>query len=310
MKRISCTGIVVIDALSGPLEHYPVPTICPQVVTTQIRFAPGGGACNTSSALAQMGLPVRIFSKVGDDLNGHFARQVMTNCGVDTRYLRLAPGEQTPFTFVGIHPDGERTFIHTPGTNLTFNVDDLDVSSLLDCEILFYQDCWVLPQLDGAPAAELLASAQQRGILTAIDATWGLGPRRDVLELMLPHCDYLLLSFADLMQLYPKMSITQLATHLLNLGAKTVILKLGADGAFVAWHGGKEQIPGVPAKVVDTTGAGDCWDAGFLAAIAHGESLCAAVRTGHACAAFGIESIGGATGIPDYASVTARVRNG
>ena len=276
------------------------------MVTAHLRLAPGGGACNTSSALARMGVPVAIFAKVGDDQLGHFAQQALTQCGVDTRHLRLAPDEQTPFTFVGVHPDGERTFIHTPGTNLTFNRDDLELTALLDSDIFLYQDCWVLPQLDGAPAAELLATAQQRGVLTAFDATWGMGPRRDVLEMMAPHCDYLMLSFDDLQHLYPQMPPAPLAAHLRAFGAKTVILKMGKDGALVAWDSGQEQVPGYSATVVDTTGAGDCWDAGFLAALAHGESLHAAVCIGHACAAFGIEAVGGATGVPDYATVMAR----
>ncbi len=308
MKRIACTGIVVVDALSGPLERYPVPRTLPQVVTAQMCLSPGGGACNTSSALARMGVPVAIFAKVGDDQLGRFAAHTLTQCGVDTRHLRLASGEQTPFTFVGIHPDGERTFIHTPGTNLTFSRADLELEALLDSDILLYQDCWVLPQLDGAPGAALLASAQQRGVLTALDATWGLGPRRDVLELMAQYCDYLMLSFDDLQHLYPGMAPAPLATHLLRIGAKTVILKMGKDGAFVAWDTGQEQVSGYPATVVDTTGAGDCWDAGFLAALAHGESLHAAVCSGHACAAFGIEAVGGAAGVPEYARVKARMR--
>jgi sugar/nucleoside kinase (ribokinase family) len=306
MKRITCTGIVVVDALSGPLERYPVPGGIAQVVTEQIRFAPGGGACNTSTALARMGLPVRIFAKVGDDANGHFVQQTLAACGVDTHHLRLTPEEQTPFTFVGIHPDGERTFIHTPGTNLTFSLADLDLEALLDTDILFYQDCWVLPQLDGAPAAQLLATAQQRGIITALDATWGLGPRRDVVELVAPYCDYLLVSLAEFQHIYPAMSTAAIAGHLQALGVKTVVLKMGKDGVFVSSVSGDEQVPGYPATVVDTTGAGDCWDAGFLAALAHGEPLHRAARIGHACAAFGIEAVGGATGVPEYATVLAR----
>ena len=270
---------------------------CPQVVTEHLSFAVGGGASNTCAALARMGLPVRIFGKVGDDQNGVFARESLRAAGVDTRYLRLAPGEQTPFTFVGIHPDGKRTS-SIPGTDLTFTVDDLDQAALLDTDIFLYQDCWVLPKLDGAPAASLLSTAQARGILTALDATWGLGPRREVLEMLVPHCDYLLLSYADLSHLYPGLSPTLLAEHLRALGAKTVILKLGVDGALLVREGGNELVPGIPAQVVDTTGAGDCWNAGFLAALAHEQPLPVAMRIAHACAAFGIEAVGGATGVP------------
>ncbi len=308
MKRITCIGMVGMDVLSGPLERYPTLGVETQVRTEQIRLAPGGGASNTSAALAHMGVPVTVFAHVGEDLYGRFLHQTLTDCGVDTRHLRLVPGEQTPFTFVGIHPDGERTFIHTSGTNRIFSVDDLDVAALLDTDIFFYQDCWLLPGLDGVPAARLLAEAQQRGIVTALDATWGLGPRCAALETMAPFCDYLMVSYDEFLHLYPGMTPAALAQHFQALAVKTVILKMGKDGAFVACAEGQEQTPGYPANVVDTTGAGDCWDAGFLAALAHDEPLATAIRIAHACAAFGIEAVGGATGIPDYATVVARTR--
>ena len=66
-RRINCTGILVVDALSGPLAQYPEPGVRPQVVTSSLRLAAGGGAANTGSALARMGLSVGVFSKVGDD---------------------------------------------------------------------------------------------------------------------------------------------------------------------------------------------------------------------------------------------------
>ena len=71
-KRINCVGILVVDALSGPITEYPVPKVRTQVNTESIRFAPGGGAANTPAALARMGLAVTTFSKVGRDLNGDF----------------------------------------------------------------------------------------------------------------------------------------------------------------------------------------------------------------------------------------------
>jgi sugar/nucleoside kinase (ribokinase family) len=55
VKKIHCLGIIVMDALSGPLEQYPVARLNPCVITEQIRFMPGGGAVNTACALARMG---------------------------------------------------------------------------------------------------------------------------------------------------------------------------------------------------------------------------------------------------------------
>src|SRR5450759_4185634 len=203
MPRINCLGILVVDALSGPLSRYPEPRIHSQVVTQSVRFAAGGGAANTGRALAKLGLNVGVFSKVGDDPNGAFLRSELAQAGVDTRGIRVAAGESTPFTFVGIHPDGDRTFIHTPGVNLTFSPADLDLEALFTADILLYQDCWVLPQLDGEPGARLLAEARRRGLKTALDECWGLGPRRDVLETMLPYCTCFMPSADDLRTIYP-----------------------------------------------------------------------------------------------------------
>jgi sugar/nucleoside kinase (ribokinase family) len=305
-KRINCLGVLVVDALDGPLAEYPAPRRRPQVVTQSVRFAAGGGAANTGGALARMGLNVGVFSKVGRDPNGEFLRSELARVGVDARGIRAVEAESTPFTFVGIHPDGDRTFIHTPGTNLSFSSDDLDLKLLFAADILLYQDCWVLPRRDGEPGARLLAEARRRGLHTALDECWGLGPRREALELMLPHCDYFLPSLEDLRAVYPDWTADRIAAHCLALGAGAVVLKLGAEGCLVARGAERTRVPALPAKVVDTTGAGDCWDAGFLAGLLHGADALAAARLGHACAAYCIEQVGGSAGVPAYAQVCRR----
>ena len=309
-KRIHCLGVLVVDALSGPLERYPTPRERSQVVTQSVRFAAGGGAANSSSALARMGLHAGVFSKVGDDPNGAFLRQELAGCGVDTRGIRVDPGVTTPFTFVGIHPDGERSFIHTPGANLSFSPADVDAEAVLAADYLLYPDCWVLPSFDGQPAAVVLAAAQSRGAVTLVDECWGLGPRRDVLECMLPHCDYFLPSQDDLGTLFPGLAAERLTAELLAMGAKHVVLKQGAAGCCVADGRTLRHVPALPARVVDTTGAGDCWNAGFIAGLAAGLELLDAARTGHACAAFCVEHVGGAAGIPAWPEVLRRAGHG
>jgi len=307
MARVNCLGVLVVDALSGPLAHYPEPGSVTQVVTTSIRFAAGGGAANTGGALARLGVDVGVFSKVGNDVNGAFVQRELEDHGVDTHGIKVADGESTPFTFVGIHPNGERTFIHTPGANLTFNVADVDREALLTADYLLYQDCWVLPGFDGAPGAELLAAARQRGVVTLLDECWGLGPNRMIFETMLPCCDYVLPSIDDLHAIYPALSATDLATHLLAHGATTVVLKMGAEGCLVCRGTDRTHLPALPAPVVDTTGAGDCWNAGFIAALAHGAELLTAAAFGNACAAFCIGAVGGTAGVPDYQTVQQRL---
>jgi len=234
MKRIHCVGIVVVDLLNGPIQDYPVPRSVPMITAEWTRIMPGGGAANTPSAIARMGIPVAAFSKVGADLNGEFIRRELEKVGVDTSGFPVSKTESTPFTFVGIHADGERTFIHTPGANLSFTIGDLDLDRVLAADFLLYHDLWVLPAFDGKPAALLLAQAQKRGVTTFLDEGFGYGPKREPLEVMLPYCDYFTPSYDDLKSIYPGLSQEALATELLARGAKTVVIKIGREGCLVA----------------------------------------------------------------------------
>lgn len=306
MKTIHCFGCLVVDLLSGPLKQYPIPKVQTQVTTESVRIMPGGGAANTTSALARMGLQVGVFSKVGDDLTGEFIRRELGKLGVDTTGIQVSARDTTPMTYVGIHADGDRTFIHTPGANATLSWNDFNIDRVLAADYLLYQDLWVLAAMDGEAGARLLAAAQKRGVVTFLDECFGNGPKRESLELMLPYCDYVTPSADDLRVIYPGASDQELAERLLGLGARVVVLKMGREGCLVAQGDDRIRVAAVPAKMVDSTGAGDCWDAGFIAGLAHGEDVVTAARIGNACAAFSIEAIGGSTGVPSYEAVRRR----
>jgi sugar/nucleoside kinase (ribokinase family) len=296
---------LVVDALSGPLAHYPEPRVRPVVVTDTMRQYAGGGAANTAGALARMGVPVGVFAKVGDDANGAWLQRALGEVGVDTSGIVVSSADSTPFTFVGIHSDGDRTFIHTPGANRTLHREDLQIDQLLAADFLLYQDCWALPELDGAPGAELLAEAQRRGVVTLLDECWGYGPDCKAFEAMLPYCDYVLPSIEDLRAIYPEASPEEMTVRLQDCGVGTVALKMGNAGSLLATGEHRIVVPALPAQVVDTTGAGDCWDAGFLAGLVNGVDLHTAGRLGAACAAYCITAVGGTTAVPRYDEVYA-----
>ena len=129
-----------------------------------------------------------------------------------------------------------------------------------------------------------------------------------MLEPVLPYVDYLLPSIAEARMLYPDLfEPTEIADRLLNFGSKLVIIKMGGEGVFVKGVGFEGiQYPALPARVVDTLGAGDCFNAGFILSIVRGWSIEEAVHFGLASAACGVESAGATEGIVDYQSVHRR----
>jgi len=300
MATVHCLGVLVVDALSGPLPQYPVPGVTTQVNTSSIKFLAGGGAANAASALGQLGIEVAVYSKVGADSNGEFLCAELQRNGVDVSHIRASANESTPFTFVGIHPGGERTFIHTPGCNLTFSIKDLDLDTLYGCKALLYQDMWVLPKLDEPSAPQILAEAQKRGVLTLLDECYGLGPNRRVFEAALPYCDVVLSSYDDMRIIYPGLDPTSVAARLRQQGARRVVLKLGREGCLVVDSRQTVHLPSVATKIIDTTGAGDCFDAGFIAGLVKGLSDLDAAKVGNLIAAACVRNVGGAVGIPTY----------
>ena len=300
MKRVHCMGVLVVDALSGPIPHYPVPGTTTQVNTDTVTFMPGGGVANVSSALCNMGIPATVFSKIGDDPTGALLMQELSGRGVDTAGVRISKSDPTPFTFVGMHPDGERTFIHTPGANKTFSASDINRDELFDTDYLLYDDLWVMPRLDGEPGAELLREARSREVVTLLDECWGLGPVRETFELMVPHVDYLLPSYHDLQAIYPGKAPEEVTTVLHDLGAKVVVLKMGKNGCLLSRDGKRERFPSAATEIVDSTGAGDAFVAGFIGGLVHGCGHRRSTLIGSQAAAACIRHVGGSSGIPPF----------
>ena len=204
---------------------------------------------------------------------------------------------------MGIHPNGDRSFIHTPGCNLSFSLRDLDLEALYACKALLYQDMWVLPKLDGPAAPEILAGARQRGVITLLDECYGLGPNREVFEAVLPYCDVVLPSADDMRIIYPGLTPGEIVARLRQKGARRVVLKLGREGCLVADAQTTIHLPSVATEIIDATGAGDCFDAGFIAGLVNGLDDADSAKIGNLTAAACIRNVGGAVGIPKYENI-------
>lgn len=302
MSDIVNVGICTVDVIGRTIDQYPPPgglrLFDDLTVTT------GGNAVNCSIALAKMGIPCDMIVKVGDDMLGRFVLQEAQKHRIGTAgVVRDGSGTSTPFTFVCVHRDGQRSFLHTMGTNGTLRLDEIDTSIIRRAKFCFVTGTMVMTAFDGQQTAELLRQAKDAGVTTLLDTVYvDTAPTakwQEVIVPCLPHLDYFIPSQPEAMGITGLDEPSAMAQWLQQRGCRHVVIKLGAAGAFWRDADGREgRSPAFAVEqVVDTTGAGDCWSAGFLAGLSRGESIAEACDLGNATAAFSIQAAGASTGV-------------
>ena len=129
-----------------------------------------------------------------------------------------------------------------------------------------------------------------------------------IFESALRFCDVVLPSFDDMRLIYPGLNPAAVATRLRQHGAGRVILKLGRHGCLVVNQNGSFRLPSVATKIIDTTGAGDCFNAGFIAGLVKGLGDVDAAKLGGLTAAACVRNVGGAVGIPRHEALVKKIK--
>lgn len=285
-------GAVAVDMIMGPVAPWPLPGTETFVSHSEIR--PGGPAGNTALALQALTVPHRIICNVGSDV---FGRWLTESFGDQARQWDIA-NVPTTISVAVEHPGGERSFITAPG-----NLEHLTADGILAAlpakarygDIALFTGVFLYPKLLATFGA-ILDSVGKRGYKVALDTGWPPGgwseETKSLASGWLAYCDHVLLNEIESQSLSGKRSIAE-AAKWLAARAKTeasVVIKRGASGAS-AWQAGiVAEVPAPKVKVVDTTGAGDAFNAGYLAACLHEADIARAVQDGIEIASFAIAS--------------------
>ncbi|WP_418057359.1 carbohydrate kinase family protein [Pimelobacter simplex] len=273
-----------------------------QLVDT-IRMSAAGTAGGTALVLARLGATVRSYGAVGDDPVGDTLLALLSRSGVDIGGLVRKPEAQTSASVLPVRPDGARPAWHCIGANGAFTLADLP-SDVLDGVTHLHLGG---PEfLGGDAAGELLARARAAGITTSVDVLAPGDP--DMLAWIaaaLPHTDYLLPNDEQVLGFTGATSLADGARALLDQGVGCVAVTQGARGALVAQGADVTDVPAYPVAVVDTTGCGDAFSAGFLRGLSLGRDPVAAAALGCATAAQVAQGLGSDAGTYDLASVEA-----
>lgn len=306
---ILIVGIAVVDAIARPVDEFPAPGGLR--FFDELTFTTGGCAVNSAIALAKLGVAADVVARVGTDPLGDFVIAELTRHRVSPAHIARDPARSTSFSFVAVPSSGERAFIHTTGANATLSARDVLPDLLRDKKLVFVTGTMLMDALDGQGAAGLLSQARSAGALTLLDTVYvenlpSLEWRRRVGP-ALEHLDYFIPSEPEARALSGLDDPAAAARSFQRDGARNIVIKLGPRGVLCLDAQGRQSL--VPAfnvpKVIDATGAGDCWAAGFLAGLHQGRSFTESTRLGNAVAALSVQSPGATTGIQGMSEVTA-----
>jgi sugar/nucleoside kinase (ribokinase family) len=286
---------MVADLVGRPVTTFPQPL----ALVDAMSLNPGGCAVNAAIALAKLGLPAEMIGKVGADTLGDFLIRELEAAGVGTGGIRRDARFGTSATMVLVRPDGERGFIHYLGANSGLVLDDLDFGLIRSAAILHVAGAFVLAGLDGAPMADLLREAKLAGVVTFLDTVWDASGRwMEVLAPALPYVDFFVPSLAEARMLTNFSGPAEIARALLDRGVGTVALKMAGEGSYVADGRGRViETPAYRVDVVDATGAGDAFSAGFIAGVRNGWPLDRTARLANAMGALCVTAIGASAGL-------------
>jgi sugar/nucleoside kinase (ribokinase family) len=296
-KPIVCLGILVADVVGRPMHA--VPDSGRLVLVEEMGLYTGGCAVNAASALAKLGLPVEAIGKVGNDPLGDFVVNAMQDRGIGTRGVKRDSEAGTSATMVMVDPDGERRFVHYIGANANLTIEDVDPQLVKEASILHIGGSLVLPGIDGEPTAALLQQARAAGVITFLDTVWDdTGRWMKLLEPSLPYIDYFIPSLPEAQAIVGLEEPGDVASALIDHGAGTVALKMGADGCLVMSAEGESfNLPAFDVEVVDATGAGDAFAAGFIAGVWHDWPLERTAQFASAVGALCVTGIGASGGV-------------
>lgn len=302
MKRVASLGIHIVDVLGRPVSG--IPEGQNLAILDEIRVTVAGTAAGTSIDLAKLGMQVLAIGAIGEDELAEFLIGTMSRYGVDTRGLVRKRGVQTSSTMLPIRPNGERPALHVPGANAHLSAEDVDLGMLGDCDYLHVGGTPLMPGIDGKPLAEILRYAQDHKIVTTYDLLAMPHPKlAESVETCLPYVDYFMPGFEEAVMLSGKESVEEVVAYFVDRGATNLVFKRGEAGSVIATRsGGSTRIQSVPAfrvPVVDSTGCGDSFCAGFITGLSMGWPVDKAARLGAACGALVIQGLGSDAGIVD-----------
>jgi sugar/nucleoside kinase (ribokinase family) len=255
----------------------------------------GSSSAIFACGAARLGLRVGFIGVVGDDLFGRFRLDALRAHGVDVSPVVVDPALQTGFSVI-LSRGADRAIITYPGAMAALRAGQVTDDLLGAARHLHVASYFLQTSLQpGLP--DLLRRARRLGLTTSLDTNWDHAGQWQGFDALLRLVDVFLPNQNEVLAISGSPTV-EAALEQLGAGCDTVAVKLGADGG-VARRGSQiVRAPAVPVAVVDTVGAGDTFDVGFLYGMLNGWGLDQSLRLACACGSLSTRAAGGVDGQP------------
>ena len=305
--EVLCAGIIVADHLCTPVTHVPAPG---ELVTADgMLLTIGGCAANTVADLARIGVRAAVVGRVGADVFGRVVTDLLREAGVDVSALTASTTAATSQTLIVNVRGQDRRFIHSFGANAEFAAADVPRGLLEHARALYVGGYLVMPSLHAEELAPVFAAARARGVLTVLDVVVpGPGDYVGRLRPLLPHVDVFLPNHDEAALITGEHDPVRQAEFFRSLGCGTVVITMGGAGCVLVEAGRRLRAGVFAVPLVDATGGGDAFDAGYIDARLRGLGPEDCLRVASALGASCVRAIGTTPGVFTRAECDAFLR--
>lgn len=288
---VLCVGQAVIDCITRGKEAEPYKENVYRAET--IRLHTGGDAVNESKALVSMGYRTGVVCCLGNDMAGDTIFHELVSAGICTDRISR-PDIDTPVANLQVAADGSRISVNSGAIRLEgYHVDPTLLSG---ARIVSFASLFRPPLEDAASVISLIRYAKNDGAVISADTKLPVTGeiRIDTIAEVLPFIDFFFPNEKEASYYSGKTTYPEMAKFFRDKGVSNVIIKAGKEGCYVSGKEGEFLMPAAPVEcVLDTTGAGDNFVAGFLSGVLDGIPIRECAQRGIETAARAISRIGG-----------------
>ena len=300
MKKVCVIGCLNVDMIVGADTF---PRLGETVFVDDFQLLIGGGkGANQAVALGRLGGDVRMVGLLGDQFYGADYWAVLAENGVVNDSVEVRAGVYPGIAYVAVGQDGNNMIFTFSGANQLVTPEYIDKhwDAIAACDIFLFQQ--------GIPRATNLYAMKRLTALGGKTIVLDPAPARDFVPELLQYADIITPNETEMLAI-SGIEVTTLESYrracdkMHSMGAKTVLSKAGGGGVYISRDGSFTHVPAFSVKVVDTTAAGDSFNAGLAYGLSIGLDLISSVIVAHAVAGIATTKMGAQSAMPDLPTV-------